>query len=332
MKLRASTKQSFPKFKVNESVMATQPLRLKHDTAGDADGTSKGVSLRSCIRRLVPDAPREVASAVLRRVLGSHWTSIGFRHIDRTPLSALSESKLFEPELKLLPLLITKPGLAFDVGANIGEYTYVLAKAVGPENVYAIEPLPRLSSRLRTLFPKSHILKMALSDAAGTLTLKTPIIKGSPLWTRSTLERFIDDGETGAVLEQVPVMPLDLLCEQLQVRDVALIKIDVEGHEKSVLLGALRILHTCHPALLVEIEQRHHTEPIADLFSWMQDQGYRGLFFDSQTRSLRSVEEFSVARHQQLEILGDAHYVNNFFFLHESSAKAIVDIVNQAVR
>jgi FkbM family methyltransferase len=311
--------------------MATQPLKLKHDTAGD-DDIWTGASLKSRMRRFVPDAPREFASAVLRRVLGSRWTSIGFRHIDRTPLGALSKSKLFEPELKLLPLLVTKPGFVFDVGANIGEYTYVLGKAVGPENVYAIEPLPRLCSRLRTLFPKAHVLKMALSDAAGTLTLKTPIIKGSPLWTRSTLERFIDDGETGAVLEEVPVMPLDLLCEQLQVRDVTMIKIDVEGHEKRVLLGALGILQTCHPALLVEIEQRHHTEPIAELFSWIQGQGYRGLFFDSQTMSLRSVAEFSVGRHQQLENLGNGHYINNFFFLNELSAKTMVDIVNQSAR
>jgi FkbM family methyltransferase len=312
--------------------MATQRLRLKNDATGHADGISKDTSLRSRVRRFVPDAPREFASTVLRRVLGSHWTSIGFRHIDRTPLSALSKSKLFEPELKLLPLFISKPGFVFDVGANIGEYTYVLEKTVGPENVYAIEPLPRLCSRLRTLFPKAHILKMALSDSAGTLILKTPIIKGSPLWTRSTLERFIDDGEMGAVLEEVPVMPLDLLCEQLQVREVALIKIDVEGHEKNVLLGALRILRTCLPVLLVEIEQRHHVEPITELFSWIRAQGYHGLFFDGQTMSLRSIEEFSVGRHQQLGNLGSVHYINNFFFLNELSATSIVQIIDQAAK
>jgi FkbM family methyltransferase len=312
--------------------MATQPLRKKNDSAGDAGSIQASVSVRTRVRRLVPDAPREFASSVLQRILGSHWTSIGFRHIDQTPLRALSKTKVFEPELKLLPFFISKPGFVFDVGANIGEYTYVLEKTVGPENVYAIEPLPRLCSRLRTLFPKAHILKMALSDAAGTLTLKTPIIKGSPLWTRSTLERFVDDGETGSVLEQVPVMPLDLLCGQLQVRDVALIKIDVEGHEKSVLLGALRILRTCRPVLLVEIEQRHHTEPITEMFSWLRAQGYHGSFFDSQTMSLRSVDEFSVGRHQQIGNLGSGHYINNFFFLDALSAETTIASVNQAAK
>ena len=309
--------------------MATEELKLRH---GGASGVSADASFRSLVRRLVPDGPRELASAALRRVMGSRWPSIGFRHIDQTPISALSKSKLFEPELKLLPLFTLKPGSVFDVGANIGEYTYVLGKTVGLENVYAIEPVPRLCSRLRALFPKAHVLEMALSDAAGTLALKTPIVRGSPLWTRSTLERFVDDGETGAVLEQVPVMPLDLLCEQLQVRDVTLVKIDVEGHEKSVLLGALRILRTCRPVVLVEIEQRHHLEPITELFSWMRAQGDHGSFFDSHTMSLRSVDEFSVGRHQQIENLGSGRYINNFFFLDALSAKTTVATVNQAAR
>jgi FkbM family methyltransferase len=307
--------------------MATEGLKLRH---GGASGVSADASFRSRVRRLVPDGPRELASAALRRVMGSRWPSIGFRHIDQTPLRALSGSKLFEPELKLLPLFISKPGAVFDVGANIGEYTYVLGKTVGLENVYAIEPVPRLSARLRALFPKAHVLKMALSDSAGTLSLKTPIVKGSPLWTRSTLERFVDDGETGAVVEQVSVMPLDSLCEQLGVRDVTCLKIDVEGHEESVLVGALGILRTCRPLLLVEIEQRHHVKPISELFSWIQAQGYHGVFFDSQTMLLRPIEEFSVDRYQQLSNLGNGHYINNFLFHKELSAKAMADIVDRA--
>lgn len=274
----------------------------------------------------MPAALRQIVSSVARRLLRSHWKSIGFRDIDRTPLSAFSNSRPFEPELKLLPLFLSRPGFVFDVGANRGEYTYVLERAVGPEYTYAIEPLPRLCSRLRTLFPKAHILKMALSDTVGTLTLKTPIIRGSPLWTRSTLERFVDIGETGAVFEEVPVLPLDLLCEQLQVRDVQLIKIDVEGHERSVLRGALKVLQRSHPVLFVEIEQRHHAEPITELFSWIQEQSYSGYFFDCQTMSLRSIGEFSVGSHQLPQHLGSPQYVNNFLFVNESSTDFMLSV------
>jgi FkbM family methyltransferase len=288
------------------------------------------MSLRSYIRRLVPLAPRQFASALLLRVLRSHWTSIDFRHIDQTPLSEVSKSRLFEPELKLLPLFISKPGFVFDVGANRGEYTYVLTKAVGAEFTYAVEPLPKLCSRLKILFPKAHVLQMALSDDAGTLTLKTPIIKGSPIWAMSSLEPRVDDGDTEAILEKVSVVPLDLLCEQLQIGDVVLIKIDAEGHEKRVLLGALNVLKTSHPVLLVEIEQRYHAEPITELFSWIQDQGYYGLFFDAQTLSLRSIKEFAVDRHQQLQHLGSGQYINNFFFLNEFSPQPIIETADEA--
>jgi FkbM family methyltransferase len=312
--------------------MTSKQLRDNHNSIEHPDPVFTDNSLRSRMRRLLPGPLREFSSALLRRILGSHWTSIGFRHIDRTPLSTLSKGRFFEPELKLLPFFISKPGFVFDVGANVGEYTYVLEKAVGSENVYGIEPLPQLCARLRALFPKAHILNMALSDTDGTLTLKTPIINGSPLWTRSTLERFVDNGETGALLEEVPVLPLDVLCEQLGVRDVALIKIDVEGHEKSVLLGASTVLQSCHPVLLVEIEQRHHVEPVTELFSWIEALGYHGLFFDSQTMSLRPIDEFSVDHYQQLANFSSGPYVNNFFFTNEVSAKTMVEIVDRAAK
>ena len=286
-------------------------------------------SLRSWMHRVVPSTPREIASSALRRLMGSRWKAIAFRHIDQTPISAFSNSRPFEPELKLLPLFLSKPGIVFDVGANIGEYTYVLEKAVGPENTYAIEPVPRLISRLKSLFPRAHILHTALSDDAGTLTLKIPIIQGAPLWARSTLEQFVEDGETGALFQDVPVVSLDQLCERLHISDVQLIKIDVEGHERKVLSGALKILQACRPVLQVEIEQRHHLESITELFSWIQQQGYSGFFFDPQTMLLRPVKDFSVGRNQDLQSLGGGHYINNFLFLNERFAQSTIESVSQ---
>lgn len=287
--------------------------------------------VKSLARRFVPDLPRQFASTLLRHVFRSYWKRVAFSQIDQTALCALSKKKFFEPELKLLPLFISSPGFVFDVGANLGEYTYVLEKVVGPEYVYAIEPLPHLSVSLRKLFPQVHVLKMALSDAEGTLKLKTPIINGTPLWTRSTLEGFVDVGETDSLTEEVPVLPLDTLCKQLGLNNVRLIKIDVEGHEKKVLIGALQTLKTHRPVLLVEIEQRHHQESISEIFSWIQEQGYYGLFFDTETMSLRSIRNFSTATHQKVEHLGGVGYVNNFLFLDELTAPSLTEAASQAI-
>jgi FkbM family methyltransferase len=40
---------------------------------------------------------------------------------------------------------------------------------------------------------------------------------------------------------------------------VGFLKIDVEGHEEAVLAGASRTLKQSMPAVLVEVEERHHT-------------------------------------------------------------------------
>ena len=273
------------------------------------------------IRRVVSSRHRETVSSILRMILGPYWKRIGFRRIDRASLDALSSERSVEPELKIIPYFLSDTGAAFDVGANRGEYTYVLEGSVGPENVFAIEPVAHLSRELRRLFPRVHVLRMALSNGPGTLSLKTPVVNGSPLWTRSTLERFVEEGETGALVEDVPVLSLDQLCEQLQVRKVQLIKIDVEGHEESVLEGARNILKTSRPVLLVEIEQRHHTKPITEIFAGLEEQGYVGAYFDRTTPSMRSLKTFSVQEHQDTKNIGNSRYINNFFFVDSSKGQ-----------
>jgi FkbM family methyltransferase len=269
---------------------------------------------------------------MLSAAMGKHWRSVSFGHIDRTPLASLAHNRLFEPELKILPLLVSGSGVAFDVGANRGEYTYVLEKTVGAARTYAIEPLPRLCSQLRRLFPDANVLNLGLSDTVAKLMLKTPVIQGSPMWTRSTLESFAEKEETGALFEEVPVLPLDLLCEQMQIADVEIVKIDVEGHEKNVVVGATKILRTCRPVLLVEIEQRHHTEPIEGIFSMIEELGYEAFFFDVPTSSLRSIESFSTEIHQQRENLGSINYVNNFFFFNRETALGVTEFANRLTK
>jgi FkbM family methyltransferase len=279
-----------------------------------------------------PLRPKQLVAAALQNVLGWRWTARVFRHIDRASLTALPERRVFEPELKLVPFLITKPGVVFDIGANVGEYTYVLAKTVGPRFTYAVEPVPQLSSRLVRLFPGVTVLNLAMSDAEDTQTLKIPVIDGKPLWSRSTLEQISEAGEAGAIFEQVRLRTLDALCDEFKISDVAFIKIDVEGHEQKVLHGATKLLARCRPVLLVEIEQRHHPEPITGIFSWMRDRGYSGFFYDSRRMALRPVGEFSIDADQRIEMLGTAEYVNNFFFVRENAAENLIAAVHRAVR
>jgi hypothetical protein len=137
------------------------------------------------MRNILPNRSRQLLRATFEHVLGSRWKAIAFRHIDRTSLQELSKRRIFEPELKLAPLFISKVVPVFDIGANTGEYSYVFERTVGSHCTYAIEPVRQLSSRLKRLFPDVKVLSIALSDTRDTQNLKIPIVNGKPLLSRS---------------------------------------------------------------------------------------------------------------------------------------------------
>ena len=78
-------------------------------------------------------------------------------------------------------------------------------------------------------------------------------------------------------------------------RRVDLVKIDVEGHEMSVLRGASVTLRKYLPAMLIEIEQRHLDCPIQDVFAEIDDIGYVLYFIDGP--ALRPISEFDLKKH-----------------------------------
>ena len=97
--------------------------------------------------------------------------------------------------------------------------------------------------------------------------------------------------------------------------DVDLIKIDVEGHESSVIEGAVETIRKTFPILIVEIEQRHISKPIDEVFNLILEIGYDGFFL--KNGKLTSINEFSYSTHQEpfLNCVNDEAYVNNFIFI-----------------
>ena len=151
----------------------------------------------------------------------------------------------------------------------------------------------------------------ALSDRSGTADLVIPGDSGVEHDSSAALAG-------GAVASgrrvEVPLSPLD----SLGIRDAALIKIDVEGHEDAVLRGAAATIAASNPALIVEIEQRHINRPIAAAFDDVLAQGYRGWFLCDG--ALLPLARFDLAQHQQF---GEPTrpYCNNFIFLAEARIK-----------
>jgi FkbM family methyltransferase len=230
----------------------------------------------------------------------------------------MSQARNGEPEIHELRRLVDPGTVAIDVGAHFGEYSYVLARLVGKTGrVICIEPVEKDASRLargaRQLRLPIEVINCALSSRDGYADLFIPGSQGHLSTALSSLSHThkVAEGET----RRVRVMRLDDITEGVTQR-ISLVKIDVEGHEVEVLAGAKSTLATHRPNLIVEIEKRHNSLPINNIFQLILDQGYRGEFLD-EAGNKHPISNYDVARHQDqhLDNVDSRFYINNFIFL-----------------
>jgi FkbM family methyltransferase len=143
-----------------------------------------------------------------------------------------------------------KSPVMLDVGANIGLHSIRLAWALRSARAYAFEPvaenyrvLCRNVSRNR-LESRVEPIHSAVGAADGTVSISPRYGTGN--WVGAT-----DAG----LLEPVPVVSIDSFLAQRRIRRVDLVKVDVEGYELHVLLGAQLCLAEMRSRLLVEISE-----------------------------------------------------------------------------
>jgi FkbM family methyltransferase len=157
-----------------------------------------------------------------------------------------------EPEtVKVFRAVAARSRLIYDVGANTGLYT-LLACATSPDaRVVSCEPVPRVFSRLRVNLETNQFtqrctaLELAVGSSRCSSRLHVPY---ADVPTSSSLSESGFRGLDGELIP-VEVETLDQLATEHGVPD--LMKIDVEGHEHSVLAGATEILRT-RPAIILE--------------------------------------------------------------------------------
>lgn len=197
-------------------------------------------------------------------------------------------SKYLEAELFLLPYFLYKGFNFIDVGANRGLYCFFGEKLINPENIIAFEPIPYLSTLLKKIFPKICVVEKALSDEIGASTLNIPLHKKNYLIeTRSTLEISSHDFKNGLEKISVETTTLDDFLKDKKDLKVSLIKIDVEGHEIKVISGAKKSLGINKPFMIVEIEQRHHSKNINEVFALIDQLRYSIYYFDAKIFRLK---------------------------------------------
>jgi FkbM family methyltransferase len=130
---------------------------------------------------------------------------------------------------------LLRPGDSFvDVGANIGYYTVLGARAVGDEGtVIALEPVPETAAILRDNVEANGLMNVMVVEAAATDGLSPSVSLSVPstLLGRATISEVKGSQKIVTV-----AVRLDEACRGLG--SVRLVKLDVEGNELGALQGS----------------------------------------------------------------------------------------------
>jgi FkbM family methyltransferase len=223
-----------------------------------------------------------------------------------------------EKEIQLLPLLCNEAKIAVDVGGNLGLYVHHFQKLC--KSVVVFEPIPALQTHLKQQYRDIRVEGVALSDAPGQTQLRMPTGNYSWATIATTNNLELADPDAGFTSIEVPVRTLD----SYNLDNVGILKIDVEGHEESVLRGAVGLLSRETPNIIVEVEERHNPGSVTRVSDFLSGLGYHGFYFHQE--KLMPIGEFRIERDQQARNVGTAgkigRYINNFIFVSsEQSAR-----------
>jgi len=195
------------------------------------------------------------------------------------------------------------PGdIVLDIGANVGYISAIAASFVGTTGqVHGFEPLKECYERLQalqTLNPQYEFVfnNVALGQKQGSLPISYEPQGGS----RNA--SLVPDA-TGPLTIEVPVARLDeYIFQSISKPDrIKVVKIDVEGFEFPVLLGAEKFLAqtACRPLIVCEIKPwvlRKCGFTLEDFDNYMKRFGYKS--YDSVQRKkrvdLRSLTQMDV--------------------------------------
>jgi FkbM family methyltransferase len=205
-------------------------------------------------------------------------------------LSSLLEWQLwafgsYESHFPELLRRLVRPGdRCVDVGANVGVHAIRLGKLTGPAGeVIAIEPDPGVAQRARRNIALNglgnvRVVNAAASDRPGQTVLYRPGDRDTNRARASLLPHPYLTGPARAV----PVITVDDACDSAvpgaagaSRGRVALIKIDVEGHEAAVVRGAARVIGRDAPAIIFEYAPDLLADDDLTPYRWLAGRGYQ---------------------------------------------------------
>lgn len=197
----------------------------------------------------------------------------------------------FEPEMILANLLVKPDSNTIDVGCHLANWSYRLSKL--SQTVYAFEPHPLLVDNIQRAGIKNLVLyESALSDVEGFFELGLPVIDGLVRFGNASLSPQVKAAWDTTNTRPVKTSRLD----SFNLNDISLLKIDVEGHEISVLQGASKLLQKWRPAVIVEIWDHTIHDFVTFVERSLGEYGYSTFKYTPETRSISGIVSSSISQ------------------------------------
>ena len=188
------------------------------------------------------------------------------------PYGYLMSGNINEPDiLHAFYRLIKKDDVFIDIGANVGFYSVLAAKAGAL--TYSFEPIPATYLRLCKNIELNKLTtvktyRAGLGEKAGPDVFYYDQ-KCSASSSRADLD-YCSDGMSVQI--ECPVVTLDEICVQEKIDRIDLIKCDVEGGELFVFRGGVQTLRKHRPYVFCEMLRKwsakfhYHPDEIIQLF------------------------------------------------------------------
>jgi FkbM family methyltransferase len=160
----------------------------------------------------------------------------------------------------IIKLIYTHSTGAFlDVGANAGQTLLKVQSIISPHEYIGFEPNAYCAGYINEIIRVNHfenctVFPIGLGDQDTILPLFCHN-RSDP--TGTVVENF--RGPDPSLLQQLAIIrEAGKFIESLHVQEIAVVKIDVEGYEASVLSGLKEILRQQRPFVICEVLRTHH--------------------------------------------------------------------------
>jgi FkbM family methyltransferase len=157
--------------------------------------------------------------------------------------------------------------VCFDCGANIGYYTILFAQMASKGWVHSFEPTVTFDMLVENIkynkINNVNLVNMAVGSKTGKFTEILNKCWGYEV--EKCLYNFIT---------------IDTYCKKFKIKRIDLIKIDTDGWDFEILMGAKNIINKFHPKVMIEIYEptlSGHGHTVDNVLEWLNAIGYSKL-------------------------------------------------------